>query len=122
MTHQSLQHVELKGRDTTSLTPIHPVRSTEKVRILVEQFDLEQATPILVGKNSRLLNGTHRYQAYLTRLRKGYSDNFKVVFLDDLDCWVGDAIREYLCENTETMYIDIDHFWNDNWLFSDCSK
>lgn len=111
--------VATKETDMKRLMAIHPIRSIQKVKNLVVGFDPERATPILVGNHGCLLNGTHRYNAYLIRLKQGKTDNFRFVFLSDLDCWVGNAIREYMGEGGDTMYIDIDHFWGDNWTFSD---
>lgn len=102
------------------LQPIHPIRSIQKVKNLVVNFNEERATPILVGKHGCLLNGTHRYSAYLIRKKMGCEKNFRIVYLADLTCWVGDAIREYISEGGKVMFIDIDYFWDDNWTFSAC--
>ncbi len=108
-----------KNIDVTKLIPIHPVRSSEKVDSMVKNFDAELATPILVDEAGRLLNGTHRYNAFLKRFAMGCDDNFTITPVHSLNCWVGSAIQEYLEEGGVNMYIDIDHFWNDNWFFSD---
>lgn len=111
--------IAVKETDMRRLMAIHPIRSIQKVKNLVVNFDVERAAPILVGNHGCLLNGTHRYSAYLIRLKQEKKDNFRFVFLSDLRCWVGDAIREYLKEGGDVVYIDIDCFWGDNWTFSD---
>ena len=108
------------------LSPIHPVRSQAKVQNLVDNFDEELASPILVGTDGNLLNGTHRYRAYQIREMKGLTPNFNFVFIEDLD--KSDSMVSQLlslidsldlsegADNT-SIYIDIDDFWNDNWFF-----
>lgn len=112
-------HVKNRIKYNAGYTTIHPIRSIQKVKDLVVNFDNEMAVPILVGNHGCLLNGTHRYHAYLIRKNKGFEDNFKIVDLSDLQCWVGDGIREHIEANTDTKFIDIDSFWRDNWEFSD---
>lgn len=108
----------------SKLTPIHPVRSQAKVDNLVQNFDEELASPILVGFNGELLNGTHRYRAYLLRESKKLSPNFEFVFIEDLD--ETDSMASELMgmvnelsedEDNTDIYVDIDDFWNDNWHF-----
>lgn len=113
------KQIAIKVTDKKRLLPLHSIRSIQKVKNLVVNFDAERAAPILVGNHGCLLNGTHRYSAYLIRLKQGKQDNFRFVYLSDLECWVGDAIRDYLEEGGDVMYIDIDYFWGDNWTFSD---
>ena len=103
-----------------NLQPIHPIRSIQKVKNLVVGFDEERAAPILVGEHGCLLNGTHRYAAYLLRKKRGCEENFRIIALSDLKCWVADAIREYVEEGESTRFIDLDYFWADNWVFSEC--
>lgn len=99
--------------------PLHSLRSIDKVKNLINHFNKEMAVPIIVGNNGNLINGTHRYSAYLIRKKKGLKDNFPIVYLSELECWVGDAIRDYLENGDNSKYIDIDSFWRDNWEFSD---
>lgn len=115
----TLIHIsDTSDMDITQLMPIHPVRCSRKVDNLVSNFNPDMATPILVDTNGRLLNGTHRYNAFLRRYSMGFDENFSIIALNDLTCWVGDAIQDYLDEGGVDMYINIDHFWNDNWVFS----
>ena len=103
-------------------TALHELRSIDKVKNLVNHFNKEMAVPIIVGKNGYLINGTHRYCAYLIRKSKGFKDNFPIVYLSELNCWVGDGIREHLESGESYRFIDVDSFWRDNWEFSDWYK
>lgn len=115
-----------KGTPFTKLIPIHPVRSQKKVDDLVENFNEDWATPILIGYNDELLNGTHRYRAYLLRKNKGYTDNFSFAYYEDIDTNddMGAELKKLVdsldpsdeADNTD-IYVDIDHYWNDNWDF-----
>lgn len=114
-----------KDIPTTKLVPIHPVRSQAKVDELVNNFDPELASPILVGDEGRLLNGTHRYRAFLIRDMKGLTPNFEFAYLEDLTSYVASEIKEILSrvdlsgESDDTQhYVDLDSFWNDNWEFA----
>ena len=103
-------------------TTLHDLRSIDKVKNLVNRFNKEKAVPIIVGKYGYLINGTHRYYAYLIRKSKGLEDNFPIVHLNELNCWVGDGIREYLESREEFRFFELDSFWRDNWEFSDWYK
>lgn len=100
--------------------PLHDVRCEDKVNNLTINFNKEKAKPILSLNNGNLINGTHRYSAYVKRMELGCKDNFSIVNIDEYpDCWVMQAIQEYLLTQDDDMYIDIDLFWHENYIFSE---
>lgn len=101
---------------------LHDVRCWDKVERLVTSFDKDKAMPILCLEDGSLINGTHRFSAYVKRMELGYtgSDNFRIVCIDDYpNCWVMKAINDYLLSQDDTRYIDIDYFWHDHYVFSE---
>lgn len=105
------------------LIPLHPVMYQEKCKALAENFNQELAVPILVDEFGELLNGTHRYRAFLMREKLGLKPNFTFVYMEDLKgCWVGDGLTDILNDSERWCaghtYIDLDYFWRDNWIFS----
>lgn len=100
--------------------PLHDVRCDDKVTNLVDNFDSEKSRPILALECGKLINGTHRYSALIKRMELGYTENFEVIeIIDYPNCWVIEAINDLLLTQDDTMYIDIDWFWHENYIFSE---
>lgn len=101
---------------------LHDVRSWDKVDYLAANFDKEKARPILHLEDGTLVNGTHRFSAYIKRMELGHpaEDNFRFVCVDNYpNCWVMKAINSYLIERVGCFYVDLDYFWCDNYIFSE---
>lgn len=114
---------EAKDTPVEKFMPLHDVFFPSKVVTFTEDFNPKLAVPILVDEYGGLLNGTHRYAAFLKRREKGLEPNFTFVYMEDLEgCWVGEGLRDILedpvREYEGNTFIDLDHFWKEHWIFS----